>query len=139
MRSASVDLPWSMWAMIEKLRMWAWSVKASRRTKSRRRAGSVRRVKARRQQLVEQREQSVPPLLDAEPLSTRRRADLGRVQVQRLADAERDRRGSASSSSTPVSPTTSGSAPARVVTGTQRASIASATETPKPSCLDACT
>jgi hypothetical protein len=21
-RSASVDLPWSMWAMIEKLRMW---------------------------------------------------------------------------------------------------------------------
>jgi hypothetical protein len=22
MRSASVDLPWSMWAMIEKLRMW---------------------------------------------------------------------------------------------------------------------
>ena len=25
MRSASVDLPWSMWAMIEKLRMWAWS------------------------------------------------------------------------------------------------------------------
>jgi hypothetical protein len=26
MRSASVDLPWSMWAMIEKFRMWAWSV-----------------------------------------------------------------------------------------------------------------
>src|SRR3954464_12600296 len=25
MRSASVDLPWSMWAMIEKLRMCAWS------------------------------------------------------------------------------------------------------------------
>src|SRR3954452_15309256 len=25
MRSASVDLPWSMWAMIEKLRMSAWS------------------------------------------------------------------------------------------------------------------
>jgi hypothetical protein len=25
MRSASVDLPWSMCAMIEKLRMWAWS------------------------------------------------------------------------------------------------------------------
>src|SRR5215218_899596 len=25
MRSASVDFPWSMWAMIEKLRMWAWS------------------------------------------------------------------------------------------------------------------
>ncbi len=25
MRSASVDLPWSMWAMIEKLRMRAWS------------------------------------------------------------------------------------------------------------------
>src|SRR3954451_2488913 len=25
MRSASVDLPWSMWAMIEKLRMWCWS------------------------------------------------------------------------------------------------------------------
>src|SRR5271156_5726314 len=24
-RSASVDLPWSMWAMIEKLRIWAWS------------------------------------------------------------------------------------------------------------------
>jgi hypothetical protein len=22
MRSASVDFPWSMWAMIEKLRMW---------------------------------------------------------------------------------------------------------------------
>src|SRR5262245_60218353 len=29
-RSASVDLPWSMWAMIEKLRMCAWS--ATRRT-----------------------------------------------------------------------------------------------------------
>ena len=26
MRSASVDLPWSMWAMIEKLRMCAWSM-----------------------------------------------------------------------------------------------------------------
>src|SRR5207245_8332597 len=26
MRSASVDLPWSMWAMIEKLRMSAWSM-----------------------------------------------------------------------------------------------------------------
>src|SRR5437588_77692 len=25
MRSASVDLPWSMWAMIEKLRMRRWS------------------------------------------------------------------------------------------------------------------
>src|SRR5215211_8334626 len=25
MRSASVDFPWSMWAMIEKLRMCAWS------------------------------------------------------------------------------------------------------------------
>src|SRR5436309_12853333 len=25
MRSASVDFPWSMWAMIEKLRMRAWS------------------------------------------------------------------------------------------------------------------
>ena len=25
MRSASVDFPWSMWAMIEKFRMWAWS------------------------------------------------------------------------------------------------------------------
>src|ERR1700761_5490193 len=24
-RSAKVDLPWSMWAMIEKLRIWAWS------------------------------------------------------------------------------------------------------------------
>jgi hypothetical protein len=23
MRSARVDLPWSMWAMIEKLRMWS--------------------------------------------------------------------------------------------------------------------
>jgi len=23
MRSASVDFPWSMWAMIEKFRMWA--------------------------------------------------------------------------------------------------------------------
>src|SRR3954467_1294714 len=27
MRSASVDLPWSMWAMIEKLRMRLWSDK----------------------------------------------------------------------------------------------------------------
>jgi hypothetical protein len=26
MRSASVDLPWSMCAMIEKLRMWLWSM-----------------------------------------------------------------------------------------------------------------
>jgi hypothetical protein len=25
MRSASVDFPWSMWAMIEKLRMSDWS------------------------------------------------------------------------------------------------------------------
>ena len=25
-RSASVDFPWSMWAMIEKLRMWLWSM-----------------------------------------------------------------------------------------------------------------
>ena len=24
-RSASVDFPWSMWAMMEKLRMWDWS------------------------------------------------------------------------------------------------------------------
>src|SRR6266480_1558101 len=29
-RSASVDLPWSMWAMIEKLRMWAWSAITAR-------------------------------------------------------------------------------------------------------------
>ena len=28
MRSASVDFPWSMWAMIEKFRMWAWSAMA---------------------------------------------------------------------------------------------------------------
>ena len=28
MRSASVDLPWSMWAMIEKLRMWSRSISA---------------------------------------------------------------------------------------------------------------
>src|SRR3954454_1109974 len=31
MRSASVDLPWSMWAMIEKLRMCAWSAMDARR------------------------------------------------------------------------------------------------------------
>src|SRR6478735_2529513 len=30
MRSASVDLPWSMWAMIEKLRMCAWSMRGHR-------------------------------------------------------------------------------------------------------------
>jgi hypothetical protein len=29
-RSASVDLPWSIWAMIEKLRMWLSSVIARR-------------------------------------------------------------------------------------------------------------
>src|SRR4051794_33493058 len=29
MRSASVDLPWSMCAMIEKLRMWFWSITRS--------------------------------------------------------------------------------------------------------------
>jgi len=29
MRSASVDFPWSMWAMIEKLRMCAWSAMAA--------------------------------------------------------------------------------------------------------------
>src|SRR4051795_6632563 len=29
-RSASVDFPWSMWAMIEKLRMCAWSAMAAR-------------------------------------------------------------------------------------------------------------
>src|SRR5215203_6139418 len=29
-RSASVDLPWSMWAMIEKLRMCAWSATEKR-------------------------------------------------------------------------------------------------------------
>jgi hypothetical protein len=28
MRSASVDFPWSMWAMMEKLRMCCWSAKA---------------------------------------------------------------------------------------------------------------
>ena len=28
MRSASVDLPWSMWAMMQKLRMYAGSVDA---------------------------------------------------------------------------------------------------------------
>src|SRR2546423_8278899 len=32
MRSARVDFPWSMWAMMEKLRIWAWSV-AMRRTR----------------------------------------------------------------------------------------------------------
>ena len=42
--------------------------------------------------------------------------------------------GSCPSTWTPTSPTTSGSAPARVVTGMQPASIASATERPKPSC-----
>jgi hypothetical protein len=26
MRSANVDLPWSMWAMIEKLRILLWSM-----------------------------------------------------------------------------------------------------------------
>jgi hypothetical protein len=31
MRSASVDFPWSMWAMIEKFRMWAWSAMAEDR------------------------------------------------------------------------------------------------------------
>src|SRR3954452_24140181 len=30
MRSASVDFPWSMWAMIEKLRMCAWSAMDAR-------------------------------------------------------------------------------------------------------------
>ena len=32
MRSASVDLPWSMWAMIAKLRMFEAGVSASRST-----------------------------------------------------------------------------------------------------------
>src|SRR5204862_2135835 len=31
MRSASVDFPWSMWAMMLKLRMWAWSAMAHER------------------------------------------------------------------------------------------------------------
>jgi hypothetical protein len=31
MRSASVDFPWSIWAMIEKFRMWAWSAMGARR------------------------------------------------------------------------------------------------------------
>src|SRR3954468_20559340 len=44
MRSASVDLPWSMWAMIEKLRMCAWSGMAIRlRIGRARRCGSERR------------------------------------------------------------------------------------------------
>src|SRR3954464_15821872 len=30
MRSARVDFPWSMWAMIEKFRMWAWSATQER-------------------------------------------------------------------------------------------------------------
>src|SRR5688572_26671067 len=37
MRSASVDFPWSMWAMIEKLRMWAWSAIGSLQRRARRR------------------------------------------------------------------------------------------------------
>src|SRR4051794_40778444 len=44
MRSASVDFPWSMWAMIEKLRMCAWSAMAARlRIGAGRRGGSERR------------------------------------------------------------------------------------------------
>src|SRR3954469_15123667 len=51
MRSASVDFPWSMWAMIEKLRMCAWSGMATglrigraRRCSSERRNGAQRLV-----------------------------------------------------------------------------------------------
>src|SRR6266536_3259724 len=41
MRSASVDLPWSMWAMIEKLRMCAWSaMRAAIQDRRRRGAGA---------------------------------------------------------------------------------------------------
>jgi hypothetical protein len=29
-RSASVDLPWSMWAMMEKLRMRVWDINPAR-------------------------------------------------------------------------------------------------------------
>ena len=36
MRSASVDFPWSMWAMIEKFRMCAWSATSRRGYEARR-------------------------------------------------------------------------------------------------------
>ena len=56
MRSASVDLPWSMCAMIEKLRMWDWSMRSqptggppSRRTRlSARRLGDAQQRRQRR-------------------------------------------------------------------------------------------
>ena len=47
--------------------------------------------------------------------------------------------GSCDSISTPASPTTSGIAVTFITTGTQPASIASATARPKPSWRDACT
>ncbi len=47
--------------------------------------------------------------------------------------------GSCESIRTPASPTTSGIAVTFITTGTQPASIASATARPKPSCRDACT
>ena len=47
--------------------------------------------------------------------------------------------GSCDSISTPASPTTSGIAVTFITTGTQPASIASATASPKPSCREACT
>ena len=47
--------------------------------------------------------------------------------------------GSGEAMTTPVSPTTSGSAPASVTTGTAPQSMLSASERPKASCCDACT
>ena len=70
------------------------------------------------------------------------RARAARARRSSMRQRLLDRRGDSAAGScpihlTPTSSTTSGSAPARVVTGTQPASIASATDSPNPSWAEA--
>src|SRR4051812_7218034 len=92
MRSASVDLPWSMWAMIEKLRMCAWSAMDARlRIGAGARRGSER-GRDRERLVVGDRDAVAARVLRAgERAGGARQERRVRLALHRHRDADRDR------------------------------------------------
>src|SRR3954447_3306187 len=92
MRSASVDFPWSMWAMIEKLRMCAWSAMDARLRIGAVAPGGSEQRDDRQRVVVGDRDAVAARVLDAVEgaVGARQQGGVG-LALHRHRDADRDR------------------------------------------------
>src|SRR5690349_8979746 len=92
MRSASVDFPWSMWAMIEKLRMCAWSAMDTRLRIGGEACGGSERRRDRQRLVAGDRDAVAARVLDAveRPVGAGHEGRIG-LALDRHGDADRDR------------------------------------------------